>query len=53
MQVDNKALPELEKNVDVEARDNKEYEVEVIINNAVFGQQANSNQMSGLYYFVS
>ena len=35
-QMDNKALPEPEKNVGFEAKDNKEYEVEVIINSAVY-----------------
>ncbi len=44
-----KALPEPEK--EFEARDNKEYEVETIINNEVYGQQAN-DQMPDLYYLV-
>ncbi len=44
-----KALPEPEK--EFEARDNKEYEVEVIIDSVVYGQQAN-DQMPGLYYLV-
>ena len=48
--VDNKALPEPEK--EFEAGDNKEYEVEIIINSTVYGQQANNNQMPGLYYLV-
>ncbi len=47
-----KALPELEKNLEFEAGGNKEYEVKAIIDSAVYGQQANSNQMSGLYYLV-
>ncbi len=50
-QVD-KALPEPEREVEFEAGDNKEYEVEAIINSAVYGQQAN-DQMPGLYYLVS
>ncbi len=44
-----KALPELEK--EFEAGNNKEYEVEAIIDSAVYGQQAN-DQMPGLYYLV-
>ncbi len=48
VQVD-KALPEPEK--EFEAGDNKEYEVEAIIDSAVYGQQVN-NQMPGLYYLV-
>ncbi len=42
-------MPEPEK--EFEAGDNKEYEVEAIIDSAVYGQQAN-NQMLGLYYLV-
>ncbi len=49
-QVDSKALSEPEK--EFEARDNKEYEVEAIINSAVYNQQANNSQMPGLYYLV-
>ncbi len=45
-----KALPEPEKKF--EAGNNKEYEVEAIINSAVYGQQAN-DEMPGLYYLVS
>ncbi len=47
-----KVLPEPEKEVKFEAGDNKEYEVEAIIDNAVYGQQA-IDQMPGLYYLVS
>ncbi len=47
--VDSKALPEPEK--EFEAGDNKEYEVEAIIDSVVYGQQAN-DQMSGVYYLV-
>ncbi len=47
-----KTLPEPEKEVEFETRDNKEYEVKAIIDSAVYGQQAN-DQMSGLYYLVS
>ncbi len=46
-----KALPEPEKEVEFEAGDNKEYEVEAIIDSAVYGQQTN-DQMPGLYYLV-
>ncbi len=44
-----KALPEPEK--EFEAGDNKEYEVEAIIDSTVYGQQAN-DQIPGLYYLV-
>ncbi len=50
--VDNKALPEPEKELEFDVRGNKEYEVEAIIDSAVYGQQAN-DQMSGFYYLVS
>ncbi len=50
-QVDNKALPEPENELEFEAGGNKEYEVKAIINSAVYGQQAN-DQMLGLYYLV-
>ncbi len=43
-----KVLPEPEKKVEFEAGDNKEYEVEAIIDSTVYGQHA-KNQMSGLY----
>ncbi len=43
-----KALPEPEKEVEFEAGDNKEYEVEAIIDSVVYSQQAN-DQMPGLY----
>ncbi len=49
--MDNKALPELEKELEFEAGDNKEYKVKPIIDSAVYGQQAN-DQMLGLYYLV-
>ena len=49
-----KALPKLEKNLKFEAKSNKKYEIEVIIDSVVYGQQANdSDQIPGLYYFVS
>ena len=32
-------------------RDNKKYEVKIIINNAVYSKEA-INQIQGLYYFV-
>ncbi len=47
-----KALPELEKEVEFEAGDNKEYEVEAIIDNVVYDQEAN-DQMPGFCYLVS
>ncbi len=49
-QVD-KALPELEKELEFEVGGNKEYKIEAMIDNVVYGQQAN-NQMSGLYHLV-
>ncbi len=49
-QVD-KALPKPEKDVEFEAGGNKEYEVEAIIDSAVYSQQANY-QMPDLYYLV-
>ncbi len=45
-----KALLEPEKDVEFEAGGNKEYKVKVIIDSIVYGQQANSDQMPGLYY---
>ena len=51
-QVDNKALLEPEKDVKFEARGNKEYKVKAIIDSAVYGPQANSNQMPGLYKLI-
>ncbi len=50
--MDNKALLEPEKELEFEARCDKEYVVGAIIDNAVYGQQANNNQMSRLYYLV-
>ncbi len=48
-----KALPKPEKDVEFEARGNKEYEVKTIINSVVYGQQVNnSNKILGLYYLV-
>ncbi len=47
-----KALSEPKKVLKFEAGGNKEYEVEAIIDSAVYGQQAN-DQMPGLYYLVS
>ncbi len=47
-----KALLEPEKEFEFEVGDNKEYEVEAIIDSAVYGQRAN-DQMPGLYYLVS
>ncbi len=50
-QVD-KTLLEPKKDLKFETRGNKEYEFEVIIDSAIYGQQTNSNQMPGLYYLV-
>ncbi len=50
--MDNKALPEPEKELEFEARVDKEYEVKTIIDSVVYGQQANSNQIPGFYYLV-
>ncbi len=47
-----KALPEPEKELEFEARGNKEYKVKAIIDSAMYGQQSN-NQMPGLYYLIS
>ena len=41
-QVD-KTLPELEKDLEFEAKGNKEYEIKVIIDSVVYGQQANNS----------
>ncbi len=46
-----KALPEPEKDLEFVAGGDKEYEIEAIIDNAMYDQQAN-NQMPGLYYLV-
>ncbi len=51
--VDNKALLEPEKELEFKAGGDKEYEIEAIIDSAVYGQQANNNQMPGIYYLVS
>lgn len=45
------ALLEPEKDLEFEAEDNKEYEVEVIINGEVYSQQANG-QILGLQYLI-
>ncbi len=50
--MDNKALPESEKELEFEAGGDKEYEIEAIIDSAMYNQQANSNQIPGLYYLV-
>ncbi len=47
-----KALQELEKNVEFEVGSNKKYEIKAIIDSTVYGQQANSNQMPGFYYLI-
>ena len=42
-----------EKDLEFKTGGNKKYEAEAIIDNAVYGKQANGNdQMSGLYYLV-
>ena len=49
----NKALPELEKELEFEASGNKDDKVKAIIDHAVYDQQAsNSNQMPGFYDLV-
>ncbi len=49
-----KALSEVEKNVEFQTGGNKEYEVKAIINSAVYGQQTNDNdQIPDLYNLVS
>ena len=50
-QVD-KALPELEKELEFKTGGNKEYKIKIIINNVVYSQEKN-NQMPGFYYLVS
>ena len=50
--MDNKALPKPEKDLEFETEGNKEYKIEVIINNIMYSQLANSNQLLGLYYLV-
>ncbi len=47
-----KTLPEPEKDLEFEARGDKEYEVKAIIDTTMYSQQAN-DQMPGLYYLVS
>ena len=51
-QVNNKALPEPKKDIEFEAGNDKEYKIKAIINNIVYGQQINNNQMPGFYYLV-
>ena len=46
-----KTLPESEKELEFEAKSNKKYEVEAIIDSVVYGQQAN-NQTPSLYYLI-
>ena len=49
-QVD-KTLPEPKKDLESEVGGNQKYKVKAIIDNVMYGQQANgSNQMPGLYY---
>ncbi len=50
--MDNKPLPEPEKELEFETGGDKEYEVKAIIDSMVSGQQANNNQMLGLYYLI-
>ncbi len=47
-----KALLELEKELEFKAGGSKEYEIKTIIDNAMYGQQTNNNQMPSLYYLV-
>ena len=46
-----KALPESEKDLKFRAGGDKEYEIKVIIDSAVYNQQAN-NQIPGLFYLI-
>ncbi len=46
-----KTLPKPEKELEFEAVGNKEYEVKVIIDSAVYDQQTN-DQIPSLYYLV-
>ncbi len=48
-----KALPESEKDLEFDAGGSKEYKVKAMINSAVYGQQANNDQIPGLYYLIS
>ncbi len=50
-QVDNKALPKPEKELAIEAGGNEEYDVKVIIDSAVYDQQA-KDQILGFYYLI-
>ena len=50
--MDNKALPKPEKDMEFKVEGDKKYEIKAIINSTIYGQQANSNQMPGLYYLV-
>ncbi len=49
-QVNEKTL--LEPGREFEGRNNKEYEVETIIDSAVYGKEAANDQMPGLYYLI-
>ena len=51
-QVDKKALLEPKKDIKFEAKGNKEYKVKIIIDSAMYGQQANNNQIPGFYYLI-
>ncbi len=48
--VNKKTLSKSEK--EFEARNNKEYKVEVIIDSAIYGKEAANNQILDLYYLV-
>ena len=46
-------MPEPKKDVEFEAKGNKEYKVETVIDSTMYGQQTNdNNQIQGLYYLV-
>ena len=51
-QVDNKALLELEKNWKFKTGGDQEYKAKAIIDNAIYKQQANNNQILGFYYLI-
>ena len=51
-QINNKALPKPKKDMEFEAKGNKEYVIKAIIDSAIYSKQANNNKILGLYYLV-
>lgn len=47
----NKKTP-LKPGIKFEIRDNNKYEVEIIINSAVYGKEVVNNQMPDFYYLI-